>query len=161
MPESVTDRCTKAHEYIFLLSKSPRYYYDAEAIAEPSVRCGDVPRGGRPETNAAEPRAAFYRPENGVKPVAATRNRRSVWTVATRPYKGAHFATYPPDLIRPCILAGCPQSGTVLDPFAGAGTTGLVCVQEGRRFIGAELNPEYAEIARARIAKSCAQPDFL
>jgi DNA modification methylase len=118
MPESVRDRCTKAHEYIFLLSKGPRYYFDSEAIKEPAVE--------------------------------GQRNRRSVWTVATRPFKGAHFATFPPDLIRPCILAGCPTGGTVLDPFSGAGTTGLVSIQHGRCYTGVELNPEYIALAERR-----------
>lgn len=120
MPESVRDRCTKAHEYIFLLSKSPRYYFDSEAIRETAVG-------------------------------SDTRNRRSVWSIPTRPFKGAHFATFPPDLIKPCILAGCPTGGTVLDPFSGAGTTGLVCQQTGRGYVGVELNPDYLELQRQRV----------
>ena len=125
MPESVTDRCTKSHEYIFLLSKSQRYHFDSAAMQEPAVSAaGD------------------------------TRNRRSVWTVATRPFEGAHFATFPPDLIEPCVLAGAPEGGMVLDPFAGSGTTGMVAMKHGRRFVGCELNPEYCAIARARIAAS-------
>jgi DNA modification methylase len=120
MPESVRDRCTKAHEYIFLLSKSPRYYFDSEAMAEPAA--------------------------------SGTRNRRSVWTVATRPFKGAHFATFPPDLIEPCILAGAPAGGHVLDPFNGAGTTGLVSIQHGRTYTGIELNPDYIALATERLA---------
>lgn len=124
MPESVRDRPTKAHEYIFLLTKSERYYYDADAIKEDAV-------SGNPN-----------RPK---------RNKRTVWTVSTKPFKGAHFATFPPDLIEPCILAGCPEGGIVLDPFFGAGTTGLVARRHNRNFIGIELNPQYVEIAKNRI----------
>ena len=128
MPESVTDRCTKAHEYIFLLSKSQRYYYDAEAIAEPSTS-GSSGNKERKENNQ-------NRRSNFAKSIpleaSETRNKRTVWTVATAPYKEAHFATFPPKLIEPCILAGCPPEGTVLDPFAGAGTTGLVADRLGR-----------------------------
>ena len=136
MPESVTDRCTKAHEYIFLLSKSARYYYDAEAVKEESLDPESYrPRGKRNADGKMYP----------------TRNRRSVWTVTTQPFKGAHFATFPPKLIEPCVLAGCPVGGTVLDPFNGAGTTGLVALQNGRRYVGVELNPDYLEMARQRI----------
>lgn len=131
MPESVKDRCTKAHEYIFLLSKSERYYFDSEAMKEPVVTTKAV---GNDET----------------------RNRRSVWSVTTKPYKGAHFATYPPELIRPCILAGCPKGGAVLDPFGGSGTTAQVAIEEGRNAILCELNPEYIDLAHRRA--SSAQP---
>jgi len=120
MPESVKDRCTKAHEYIFLMSKSARYYYDADAIKE-AVKI------------------------NG-------RNKRSVWTVTTARYKKAHFATFPPKLIEPCILAGCPKGGTVLDPFAGSGTTGVVALQHFRNFVGIEINEEYVmDLATPRL----------
>ena len=153
MPESVRDRCTKAHEYIFLLSKSPRYYFDHEAIKEPAVSAGRVP-GGSPG-RYVQPSAGGNNRDGmdtcAQKPVGELRNRRSVWTVATKPFKGAHFATFPPDLIEPCILAGCPEGGTVLDPFGGAGTTGLVAQRHGRNAILCELNPEYAEMARERI----------
>ena len=223
MPESVRDRCTKSHEYLFLLSKSERYYFDAEAIAEP-LAASSIERlaqptlaqqagsdrvpgktngtmkavGLRPQTAraielfnekgltqahkdairaagctdagkamvtqtgtgkntvevmrlAAEAKAAlggYYREflNDG------TRNKRSVWTVTTKPFKGAHFATFPPDLIEPCILAGCPMGGTVLDPFGGAGTTGLVANRKGRNAILCELNPDYVGIAEARLA---------
>jgi DNA modification methylase len=121
MPESVRDRCTKAHEYIFLLSKSERYYFDSEAIAEKAVGSGE------------------------------TRNRRSVWTVTTKPYKGAHFATFPPDLIEPCILAGSRQGDVVLDPFMGSGTTAQVAVQHGRQYLGCELNPAYDAMQQERL----------
>lgn len=163
MPESVKDRCTKAHEYLFLLSKSTRYYFDAEAIKEPASESS----GGR--QNAAK-RGTFDYSEHSFKdtadvgrgprnsglytsPHTGTRNKRSVWTVSTRPYKGAHFATFPPKLIEPCVLAGCPVGGVVLDPFFGSGTTGAVAVQNGRGYVGIELNPAYIELAKARIAE--------
>jgi DNA modification methylase len=155
MPESVRDRCTKAHEYIFLLSKSPRYYFDCEAIKEPAA-------GGTTKSNSKRlAEQAIARTGGLISGGTAkstlgtsaykTRNRRSVWSVATRPFKGAHFATFPPDLIEPCILAGAPAGGHVLDPFNGAGTTGVVAIQHGRTYTGIELNSEYLEIARQRI----------
>jgi len=164
MPESVRDRPTKAHEYIFLLSKSARYYYDCDAIKEPMTTDG---KGGlwganrgpnatwkHDETHrAAHFNNPLWRGERTVD--ERGKNRRSVWTVTTRPYPDAHFAVYPPDLIRPCIRAGCPVGGVVLDPFFGAGTTGLVAKQEGRHYLGIELNPEYIEMAEARIAREC------
>jgi len=153
MPESVRDRCTKAHEYLFLLSKGPRYHYDAEAIAEPAIHAGAVVMNNAGKNSEmgkfGQTRGGFLK-EGGVT-VKDTRNRRSVWEVATQPFSGAHFATYPPALIEPCILAGCPAGGTVLDPFFGAGTTGLVADRLGRDCIGIELNPEYAAIAERRI----------
>jgi DNA modification methylase len=151
MPESVRDRCTKAHEYVFLLTKSERYYYDAEAVSEPSAYAGVLTNDFsasaiglriKPSGNAVPGR--FYT----VKP---TRNRRSVWTVTTKPYSGAHFAVMPPDLVEPCIKAGCPEGGTVLDPFAGSGTTLAVAAELGRSGIGCELNPEYIALAERRI----------
>jgi DNA modification methylase len=174
MPESVTDRCTKAHEYIFLLSKSERYYYDADAIKEPAsdnthARRKIVPAGWAtgtgPHTSAAHQTAKTHRKiaaaGSGIKAndsmvpaiqeLTDDRNKRSVWTVATSPFPDAHFATFPPDLIEPCILAGCPEGGTVLDPFGGAGTTGLVADRLQRDAVLIELNPEYAEMARKRI----------
>ena len=152
MPESVTDRCTKAHEYIFLLTKSARYYYDNEAVKEDAVRAGDVPGGnGHYIQHSAGGHNKDGLTACGQKPVAETRNKRSVWTVTTKPFKGAHFATFPPDLIEPCILAGSAADTVVLDPFSGAGTTGLVAVQHGRRYIGIELNPDYLEMSRKRI----------
>jgi len=154
MPESVRDRCTKSHEYIFLLSKSPTYYFDADAISEPAA----VPEGagnasGNRYIKAAETDKRM-RTKGGLAEIGPrdTRNKRSVWTVTTKPFKGAHFATFPPDLIRPCILAGCRVGGTVLDPFGGAGTMGMVADRLGRNAILIELNPAYAEIARKRIA---------
>ena len=150
MPESVRDRCTTAHEYLFLLTKSARYYYDGAAIKEPAVCVGDTRHLRTDRTKE------FARPDNGRrvrtgKPQAPSRNKRSVWTVATAPFPGAHFATFPPALIEPCILAGCPAGGTVLDPFLGAGTTALVADRLGRHCIGLELSPAYAAMARARI----------
>jgi DNA modification methylase len=124
MPESIRDRPTKAHEYVFLLSKSERYYYDADAIAEPSVEAG-------------------------------TRNRRTVWQIPPSRFRGAHFATMPERLAELCVLGGCPVGGLVLDPFTGSGTTGVAAVKNGRRFIGTEMNPDYSEMARQRIA-ACA-----
>jgi DNA modification methylase len=190
MPESVRDRCTKAHEYIFLLSKAKRYYFDSEAMQEPAT-------GAQPGNKAHKYTAAYedgsgeHRTKAGLVAYAerqrskrdsfkregskreqtipgqyygthrpdreesaydtGTRNRRSVWTVATKPYKGAHFATFPPDLIRPCILAGCPKDGTVLDPFGGSGTTALVALEEGRKAVLCELNPDYIALAQKRL----------
>jgi site-specific DNA-methyltransferase (adenine-specific) len=208
MPESVTDRCTKSHEYLFLLSKAPRYYFDADAIKEdcvqdesrPSFRGGayinnstfDNAEGGK-STDTGNIRRSWKgsefqtgktaehqlsRSQKVRSPAgwktgpgahgsihdegreqeityaeidASKRNKRSVWTIATAPFKEAHFATFPPALIEPCILAGCPIDGTVLDPFGGAGTTGLVADRLQRSAILIELNPEYAAIARKRI----------
>jgi DNA modification methylase len=156
MPESVTDRPTKSHEQVFLLSKSPRYYYDAAAIREaqtPGSLADHLRRQPSERSNGAAPDRGSGDQglrQNGVM-TSGQRNRRSVWTVATHPYAGAHFATFPPKLIEPCILAGCPEGGTVLDPFAGAGTTGMVALRHGRSFVGIELSAEYAQLARDRI----------
>jgi DNA modification methylase len=146
MPESVTDRCTKAHEYIFLLTKSARYFYDAEAVKEKSSGCagGKFGTGGK-EVGRLRQDAGRERPEDN-----GTRNRHSVWTVATQPFSGAHFAAFPPDLIKPCIMAGTRPGDTVLDPFGGSGTTGMVATELGRKSIIIELNPEYAAIANKR-----------
>ena len=153
MPESCTDRCTKAHEYIFLLAKSTRYYYDVAALSEPAQTAGKI---GGFTPNAADAagrsRSGNMIPENGKRYLRkATRNRRSVWTIATAPYPGAHFATFPPDLVKPCIMAGCPDGGTVLDPFTGSGTVAEVARANGCKFVGAELNPEYIELAKKRL----------
>ena len=151
MPESVTDRCTKAHEYVFLLTKSARYFYDADAIKE--AGSGRIPGNVNPQKGSEIKTiahggnglyAAQQRPQDN-------RNKRSVWTVATQPFSEAHFATFPPALIEPMIKAGCPVGGTVLDPFGGAGTTGLVADRLQRNAILIELNPEYAAIADRRI----------
>lgn len=206
MPESIKDRCTKAHEYLFLLSKSERYFFDADAIKEDAVgtEAGDIDGGpqrlidgsnandgrnyrkvkmpdgwdtgpgghGSHHRNGREkgktrkvelangfrggsyvggepgPRTTIG---NNYAPDSFKRNKRSVWAVATAPFSEAHFATFPPALIEPCILAGCPKGGMVLDPFGGAGTTGLVADRLGRNSILIELNPEYAEMARERV----------
>lgn len=149
MPESVTDRCTKAHEYVFLLSKSERYFFDADAMKEPAVQAGrvrsDKMGGNKGDEVNHSPGSTFTGSE--------TRNRRSVWTVATQPYSGAHFATFPQTLIEPMVLAGCPEGGVVLDPFNGAGTTGLVALRNRRAYIGIELNAEYLELTRQRLAQ--------
>ncbi len=157
MPESVTDRPTKAHEYIFLLSKSPTYYYDYEAIKEPAVSEGHrVSRDPNSHANTSHPGTAKKQDLVGNRRYtgfnARWKNKRSVWTVPTRPFPEAHFATFPPKLIVPCILAGCPEGGLVLDPFAGAGTTLFVAEQLGRNSIGIELNPDYCDIIRRRMA---------
>jgi DNA modification methylase len=154
MPESVTDRCTKAHEYIFLLSKSPLYYYDADAIREASTGQGGAPANFARETKdhvIPGQSVAQHRADRTSTEDNGYRNKRSVWTVTTKPYKGAHFATFPPDLIKPCVLAGCPEGGIVLDPFGGAGTTGMVADRLGRNAVLIELNAEYAEMAHARL----------
>lgn len=158
MPESVQDRCTKAHEYVFLLSKGPKYFFDAEAIREPvSQNPVTRTRNNRADKGLVGPQdlhgSKFGQSGNGgfERNGLETRNRRSVWSVTTKPFKGAHFATFPPDLIEPCVLAGCLEGGTVLDPFGGAGTTGLVAQKHGRNAILLELNPDYADIARKRL----------
>lgn len=172
MPESVTDRCTKSHEHIFLLSKSAKYYFDAEAIAEPVAQSTverlaqdienqqgseRVPNKTNGTMKAAAPRYGgkkytetpdkFNRTKSGnIYEFRPMRNKRDVWTVTTQPCKEAHFATFPPKLIEPCILAGCPKDGIVLDPFMGSGTTAMVALQHGRNYIGFELNEEYIQI---------------
>ena len=155
MPESVKDRCTKAHEYIFLLSKSPKYYFDNEAIKEDSIYAPN-------KTHEKERAKGYYKgkwsnPEKGsrhdgsFKAIRDKKNKRSVWKVPTKGYKEAHFATYPTALIEPCVLAGCPIDGVVLDPFAGSGTTGIVAANHGRNAVLLELNKEYIDIAERRI----------
>lgn len=148
MPESVRDRCTKAHEYIFLLTKSAKYFFDHEAIKEPEV-CG------RKRDPALHPDEVSTNGNSGLcrRESNGMRNKRSVWNVAPKPYKGAHFATYPPDLIRPCILAGSRPGDTVLDPFGGSGTTAQVAIEHGRKALVVELNPEYAPLIHERAAK--------
>jgi len=150
MPESVLDRCTKSHEYIFLLSKSPRYYFDNEAIKEPAVTPIDTKAAQSFKAPGGKARENYGTNEDNWEP-NGLRNKRDVWTVSTKPYRGAHFATYPEELITPCVLAGSAESDTVLDPFTGSGTTAVVALRYGRNFVGTELNPEYAELARNRI----------
>lgn len=153
MPESVTDRCTKAHEYIFMLSKSPRYYFDSEAIKEPAVSDHKSGNGFKRDARMSYQNADGTPRGNDEQwtDVGGKRNRRSVWTVSTKPFKGAHFATFPPDLIEPCVLSGAPVGGVVLDPFGGAGTTGLVAQRNGRNSVLCELNYEYVGIACERL----------
>ncbi|WP_431030102.1 DNA-methyltransferase [Lysinibacillus sp. LZ02] len=162
MPESVIDRPTKSHEYLFLLSKQPKYYYDHEAIKEPAIYGTQDIRGsqgafGQPQKQRRvdKARGSFngkYGSE-AFRAIRDKRNKRSVWTVSTKPLKEAHFATFPEDLIEPCILSGCPLDGVVMDPFFGSGTTGLVALKHGRNFIGIELNPEYIKIAEKRLSE--------
>lgn len=181
MPESVRDRCTKAHEYIFMLSKSPKYYYDAEAIRTPakestilrlsqnidsqqgSDRVPGKANGKMKAVIMMDKQRGHSRRHAGFndrwdsmtkeEQSSLGANKRSVWTVATKPFKEAHFATFPSDLIEPCILAGCRPDGTVLDPFMGAGTTAVVALQTDRKYLGIELNPDYVAIAENRISK--------
>jgi len=168
MPESVTDRPTKSHEYLFLLSKSPSYYYDAEAIKEPAAtgfngsefytgktgehqlgRASKQPRFGGAKYGDSSAIEARTKSGNEYAP-----NKRTVWNVPTVPFGGSHFAVYPPELIRPCILAGSRRGGVVLDPFSGSGTTGMVATEEGRRYIGIDLNREYLDLSlRTRFAQ--------
>lgn len=157
MPESVRDRCTKSHEYIFLLTKSQRYYFDCDAIREPfqtADRKGER-RSYKPGCASSFDMGTGHHAQHGnfaglpLNPKG--RCKRDVWSVSTSCFKGAHFAVFPEKLAEPCILAGCPEGGTVLDPFAGSGTTGVVARRFGRNFIGVELNPEYREMALERI----------
>ncbi len=152
MPESVTDRCTKSHEYIFLLSKSKQYYYDHEAIRVVSITPIDTKSSQSFKADNGKARINYGQNEDNWEPDGFA-NKRSVWTVTTKPFKGAHFATYPEDLIVDCIKAGCPEGGIVLDPFMGAGTTALVARKLNRQYVGFELNPEYIRIAKNRIQK--------
>ena len=157
MPESVKDRPTRAHEYVFLFSKSKNYYYDHAAITEraTSTSIKKFTDNGKDKQHGHGRRHSGFNGRYAAKlevgGIPITKNRRSVWNVATKPYPEAHFATFPPELVRPCILAGCKPDGTVLDPFFGAGTTGLVALEEGRSFIGIEINPVYVEIAEKRL----------
>lgn len=175
MPESVRDRCTKAHEYIFLLSKSDRYLFDNEAIKEPAI-CGakgsqfytgktaEHQLGRSQKVRPSKPKGSFNakgEPLPGQLPFRAIvemRNKRSVWTVSTKPFKGAHFATFPSDLIEPCVLSGSKAGDVVFDPFSGAGTTGMVALKYGRRYVGIELNSEYVALSEKRIFHSF--PEF-
>lgn len=159
MPESVTDRPTKAHEYIFLLSKSREYYYDSDAVAERATQPLGKPRRTGQHKSAVLGHTNSPTTGLGTNQGAATRNRRSVWTVATKPYKGSHFAVFPEALIEPCILAGSAVGDTVLDPFNGSGTTGAVALKHGRKYVGIDLNADYIELAHQRIRQ--AQPLLL
>ena len=153
MPEPVTDRCVKSHEYMFLLTKSARYYFDHLAIREPVVTAtggNGVKFGGNKYGDSDDPKHATK--SGNIFGGADMRNKRDIWTVSVASYSEAHFATYPPDLIRPCILAGTKEGDTVLDPFSGSGTTGAVAMQAGRNYVGLELNPEYADLSLKRIS---------
>lgn len=171
MPESVTDRCTKAHEYIFLMSKNPNYYFDSESIKERSVwdvdGNGTIKRAERQreglKSNPTEikngirikyPNGKHGDGQQSPKTIYGKRNKRSVWSVNVKPYKEAHFATFPKELIEPCVLAGCPKDGTILDPFGGSGTTAEVAIENGRNALLIELNPEYIELAKIRISNT-------
>lgn len=152
MPESVTDRPTKSHETIFLLAKNEQYFYDADAIKEPAIWADDKRAGlGRLEYSGKRQGKAGTGQE-AFSVVKDFRNKRSVWTVTVKGYKGAHFATYPPSLIEPCVLAGSQDGDTVIDPFSGSGTTGEVALLNNRNYIGTELNPEYADMSFNRIS---------
>jgi len=156
MPESVQDRCTKAHEYIFLLSKSKNYYFDHESIKEmANSKSEGVRFGGNKYGDDDDPKYATK--SGNVSKEYEKANKRSVWTVTTKPYSGAHFAVFPSDLIEPCILAGAPVGGIVLDPFMGSGTTAQVAQHLGRQYMGCELNPDYKELQDSRLK----QPSFI
>lgn len=176
MPESVRDRPTKAHEYIFLLSKSERYFYDEDAIKEPVSGTAHarghgvnpkakIPHGWDTGPGSHTGLTGRYKPKQNESWSAAVaglvdmRKKRSVWTVASYPFPGAHFATFPPALVEPCILAGAREGDLVLDPFAGAGTVGVVCRKHRRRFLGIELNPEYARLARGRLGEDTTEEE--
>jgi DNA modification methylase len=153
MPESVTDRLTKSHETIFLLAKNEQYFYDHEAIKEPATYTDNRHNTGRQTYNGKRAENDGLLQQSFVT-VTDTRNKRSVWTVTVRGYKGAHFATYPPALIEPCVLAGSQEGDTVLDPFSGSGTTGEVALLHNRNYLGVELNPDYADISVERIGNA-------
>ena len=153
MPESVQDRCTKAHEYIFLLTKSPKYFYDIDAIKEKAV--GERWGGNKPmNINNSKDKKNIHNGLTRKRDMEfEMRNKRSVWTITTKPYKEAHFATFPIELPTYCIKAGCPEDGVVLDPFFGSGTTGLAAQEQNRHWVGIELNEEYIEIAKKRTSQ--------
>jgi DNA modification methylase len=150
MPESVTDRPTRSHEYLFLLAKSERYYYDADAILEPLQTAPHAPGNKKLDAgrNDHDQMTKVWGNPKG-------KNRRSVWSISPKPYRGAHFAVFPPALVEPCVLAGCPVGGVVLDPFSGSGTTGLVALRHDRRYVGLELNESYCAMSRSRIESDC------
>ena len=151
MPESVQDRCTKGHEYIFLMSKSQKYYYDHDAIKEPVKEDW----GTRDRANGKyHNEGTGLQPHSGLEKSYEMANKRSVWSVPVKPYTGAHFAVFPSELIEPCILAGAPVGGIVLDPFMGSGTTAQVAQDLGRQYIGCELNPAYEKLQKKRTAQT-------
>ena len=147
MPESVKDRCTKSHEYIFLLSKSKNYYYDNEAIKEPAQDWGTRDRSKGKYHN----KGTGLAPHSGLEKSYPTKNKRSVWSVTNKPYKGSHFATFPRDLIVPCIKAGSKRGDVILDPFMGSGTTAMVSKELGRFYLGCELHEDYGDLINKRL----------
>ena len=147
MPESVKDRCTKSHEYIFLLSKNKKYYYDNNAIKEPAKDWGTRDRTNGKYHNEG----TGLQPHSGLNKSYPTKNKRSVWSITNKPYKGSHFATFPPDLIEPCIKAGSQPNDIILDPFMGSGTTAMVAKSLGRDYIGCELHQDYQPLIHKRI----------
>lgn len=158
MPESVKDRCTRSHEYIFMMTKSRKYWFDHEAIQEDTdpkyAKRYNKPFMDKAEQNYPHPQGGHN--TGGVKKYNGKRNKRDVWNVSVcSTVKEAHFAVFPKDLVEPCILAGCPEGGTVLDPFNGSGTTGIVATNNSRNYIGIDLNPEYIEITKRRVEKEC------
>ena len=157
MPESVRDRCTKAHEYIFLLSKSERYFFDSEAIKEAAKTAPTTRNKSAEGYHADYPKGDRFSKGERMWGADGKKNKRSVWEVALRPYKGAHFATFPPDLIEPCILSGSRAGDTVLDPFMGSGTTAAVAIKHGRKYRGCELNSEYKPLQDERIKNAEAE----
>ena len=157
MPESVRDRCTKSHEYIFLLSKNKKYFYNNEAIKEPAKDWGTRDRSKGKYHNEG----TGLQPHSGLEKSYPTKNKRSVWSVTNKPYKGSHFAVFPPDLIEPCIKAGSEEGDIVLDPFMGSGTTAVVSKSLGRHYIGCELHEEYGKLIQKRLSeKSFARLKF-
>ena len=152
MPESVTDRCTKAHEYVFLLSKSQRYFFDNKAIAEEATTTATGHRFGGSKYGDSEDE--FHRTKGATYTHTGERNKRDVWTIPTKPFKGAHFAVMPEALVIPCLLAGSKIGDLIFDPFTGSGTVGAVAMQHQRNFVGTELNPEFAAIAEQRIQEA-------
>ena len=155
MPESITDRPTKAHEYVFLLTRSEQYFYDVDAIKEPLIHPNELDRRNPAVFGGAKKHAGYNNRKysgNKYEGELSGRNKRTVWTITTKPYPEAHFATMPPDLVEPCVKAGCPLLGTVLDPFMGSGTVGAVAKSLDRDYVGIELNPEYIKLAEKRIA---------
>jgi DNA modification methylase len=154
MPESVRDRCTKSHEYLFLLSKSPNYHFDNQAIKEPSANLGktNIKFGGNKYGDSTDPKHATK--SGNTYTDSGKRNKRDVWSIPTKPFKGAHFAVMPEALVEPCVLAGSEPNDTILDPFAGSGTVGAVALRHDRNFIGVEINKDYSKIAQKRIGSS-------
>jgi DNA modification methylase len=150
MPDSVKDRCTRSHEYLFLLTKSPKYHCDMSAIREEAVGTRGGSSFGKQSVSSKGTKAQSRTYD---RPDYKTRNRRTVWTIPTRSYHGAHFAVFPEKLVEPCVLAGCPKGGVVLDPFVGSGTTAVVCRRLGRKCVGIDLNREYLALASERIRK--------